>query len=148
MQKNHHTIICASYVLFVREGAVLLLKRKNTGYEDGNYSIPAGHVQKGESIQGCLIRKVEEETGIVLKPGQFQLAHTLHRNEVPTNGERADFFFVCEKWDGEIQNLGPAKSDDMSWFPLNNLPVNTIPYIRQAVEKSLIHPTPYSEMYW
>ncbi len=33
-------MIASSYLLLVKDGKILLSKRKNTGYEDGNWSFP------------------------------------------------------------------------------------------------------------
>ena len=65
--KTRHSIICASYLLLVRDTEVLLSRRFNTGYEDGNYSLPAGHVDKGESVADALVREAKEEIGIDVK---------------------------------------------------------------------------------
>jgi 8-oxo-dGTP diphosphatase len=48
--------IPASYLILFRDGKILLLKRANTGYEDGNYSVIAGHVEPGENFTQCIIR--------------------------------------------------------------------------------------------
>ena len=62
-------------------------------------------------------------------------------------GNRIDVFFTAEKWTGEAKNMEPNKCDDMSWFDLNNLPDNIIPYEKYALEcinKKIF----YSEFGW
>ena len=51
-----------------------------------------------------------------------------------SNDERVDFFLAAETWSGEITNLEPDKCDELRWVPLDQLPENTIPYVRQALE--------------
>ena len=112
---------------------MLLLRRVNTGYEDGKYGLVAGHVDEGESVIQAMIREAKEEAGIDVKPEDLQLVHVMHRNK-PGEGEaRLDFFFKCRSWEGEIKNMEPHKCDDLSWFPLDKLPENTIEYIKVAL---------------
>lgn len=40
---------------------ILLLKRKNTGYYDGGYSLPAGHVEDGEFASIAIVKEMKEE---------------------------------------------------------------------------------------
>ena len=49
------------------------------------------------------------------------------------NGERIDIFIEARKWAGEIINKEPHKCDDLSWFDLDNIPKNIIPYIKEAI---------------
>jgi len=147
MTKRHQNIP-ASYLTLFKDNKVLLLRRFNTGYKDGNYSIIAGHVDPAETFTKCIIREAEEEAGISLKPEDLQVVHVMHRNSgTAENNERVDVFFIAEKWDGEIVNKEPNKCDDLSWFDLDNLPENVIPYIKQAIEgiKNKIY---YSEHGW
>lgn len=48
--------------------------------------------------------------------------------------ERIDFFLTTENWQGEIINMERDKCDELKWFPLDDLPQNTIPYIRRAID--------------
>jgi 8-oxo-dGTP pyrophosphatase MutT (NUDIX family) len=55
--KERFKLIAAVYVLFVRDGMVLMLRRANTGYEDGNYGLVAGHVDGNETLKEAAIRE-------------------------------------------------------------------------------------------
>ena len=69
----------AVYLLLLREGQVLLLRRHNTGYEDGKYSVIAGHVDPGERITQALIREAAEEAGIQLDAEEVHFVCVIQR---------------------------------------------------------------------
>jgi 8-oxo-dGTP diphosphatase len=136
--------LVAVHLFFLDEGKILLLQRFNTGYEDGNYSVVAGHVDAGETVTQAAIREALEEAGIVLQPEDLQVVHVMNRK---SNDERVDFFIAVKSWSGEIRNTEPDKCDDLAWFSLEALPVNLIPYVRYAIEnyqKGIL----YSEFGW
>lgn len=136
MTKERHKEVPASYLVLIKEGKVLLLRRFNTGYMDGKYSLPAGHVDRGETFIQCLIRESKEEIGIDLKPVDIKIGHLMHRysgGEGEDEGYRIDVFFTAEKWQGSPEIREADKCDDLSWFDLDNLPENVIPYIGQAL---------------
>jgi 8-oxo-dGTP pyrophosphatase MutT (NUDIX family) len=110
---------------------VLLLRRANTGYEDGNYSVPAGHLDGGEEVVAAAIREAHEEIGIVLAPSAASIVGVMHRR---SDVESIDFFLVASTWTGEIINAEPHKCDELAWYPLDALPANTIPYVRRALD--------------
>ena len=56
-------ILPASYLVLIDNSKILLSKRHNTGFMDGYYSFVAGHVEKGESYSGTIIREAFEEAG-------------------------------------------------------------------------------------
>ncbi|OHA64143.1 MAG: NUDIX hydrolase, partial [Candidatus Wildermuthbacteria bacterium RIFCSPHIGHO2_01_FULL_48_27b] len=128
--KDRHRIIPAAYVIFQQENKILLQRRYNTGYEDGNYSFVSGHVEQGESYSNAIIREAKEEAGVELRGQDLRFVHLMHRKGEDSYNERADVFFVAERWSGEIANAEPHKCDDLSWFDKNNLPENLVPYIR------------------
>lgn len=145
MPKNKNFNIPASYLILLKKDHVLLLRRFNTGYEDGNYSLIAGHVEKGESFTQCMIREAFEEASITVSPQDLKVAHCMHRKS--SGEERVETFFIVDKWIGTIDNVEPDKCDALTWFPVDNLPSNTIAYIKQAINLSF-NQIKYSEYGW
>lgn len=123
-------LISAVHVFLLRGDEVLLLRRHNTGYEDGNYSVVAGHLEGGEPIIDAARREAREEVGVDLDPAGLEVVGVMHRK---SDDERIDWFLAARAWSGEIQNREPAKCDHLAWFDLKDLPVNVIPYVRQGL---------------
>lgn len=129
------TTILASYLILKKDDKVLFAKRQNTGYFDGQWGLPAGHVEAGESMVEALCREVKEEIGITLDPKQVQLKHIIHRKSEFDGSERIDGFFEGDQWMGELENLEPHKCGKLEWFPREALPQEIIPYIQETLEK-------------
>jgi 8-oxo-dGTP diphosphatase len=144
--KEYFKLIPAAYVIFRREGRVLLLRRANTGYFDGSYSLPAGHFDGGESAREVAIREAKEEVRVDIDPKDLKLRHTLHRiSNIPVKNERMDLFFETSEWNGEPINAEPDKCSELKWVSPENLPDNMAPEVRQALEKIAINES-FSEM--
>ncbi len=118
------------HLFFFRENQILLIRRFNTGFRDGEYSVPAGHLDGGESVMQAGIREGKEEVGIDLDETNLSFSTVMHRIE---DDERVDFFVEVHKWDGEPFNAEPEKCDDLRWADIDALPANTVPYVRQAL---------------
>lgn len=146
MQKDRFKLVPAAYLILKKDDEILLLRRSNTGYEDGNYSFIAGHLDGDETFRQAIIREAKEEADIVIEPEDLEIVHTMHRKKA-TDAERIDFFFLATKWKGEPKNMEPNKCDELKWFNINVLPSNTIPCIRQAIE-SFKNKRVYSEFGW
>lgn len=124
----------AVYLVLEKEGKILVARRCNTGYQDGNYQIPAGHVDAGELPMDALIREAREEIGIDLKKEDVHFAHVSFREMHDETGDRVDFFFRANEWGGEVTNMEPHKCDDLQWVTLIDLPENMSPHVRIALE--------------
>ncbi len=151
MAKKYFKFVSAVYLFLIRDDHILLLRRANTGYEDGKYSLPAGHIEGKERATRAMIREAEEEIGIEVDEQQLHMVHVMHRISPGTHpsgcDERIEFFFEATAWSGEPRNMEVNKCDDVRFFPINQLPHNIIPYIAAAIEaykkKSL-----FSEFGW
>jgi 8-oxo-dGTP diphosphatase len=144
MRKERFKMIASGYLMLIRDGKILLSRRFHTGYEDGKYSLPAGHIENNETLTLGTCREICEEIGIKLTPRDLNLVHVMHRKHFDI---RMDFFFTTDKKGVKPKNIEPHKSDHVGWFPINKLPVNTIPYIRAAIHnyrKNIF----YSEFGW
>jgi len=131
MPAEKFKIIPTVYLILVEDKKILLLRRYNTGFHDGEYSFPAGHLRGNETLREAMVREAREEIGVELDLKDLKLIHIMHRKE-PTE-ERVNFFFPAKKWIGELKITEPSKCDDLSWFALGNLPENIIPYIKQVI---------------
>jgi ADP-ribose pyrophosphatase YjhB (NUDIX family) len=54
--------------VIVKDGRVLLVKRKHEPLK-GQWSLPGGAVEVGETLEGCLVREMLEETGLQVRVG-------------------------------------------------------------------------------
>jgi 8-oxo-dGTP diphosphatase len=119
------------HLFFFRENQILLIRRFNTGFRDGEYSIPAGHLDGGETVRVAAVREAYEEVGARIDADDLVFSSVMHRLD---GEERVDFFVRVNKWNGELFNAEPDKCDDVRWVNLDALPENTIPYIRRALQ--------------
>jgi 8-oxo-dGTP diphosphatase len=141
---ERHRIVPAVYVIFRKGNEVLLLKRANTGYRDGWYSLPSGHIEPNENPTQAAIREVAEEVGVAIKRQDLQFAHVQHRMAEEKDHERVDYFFQVRKWQGEVANAEPDKCDELKWSTIDTLPSNVVPEVA-SVLKSVARHAHYSE---
>ena len=137
-------LIPAVHLILIRNKKVLLLQRANTGWQDDNYSVPAGHLDGDETVIEAMIRECNEEIGIDISQSNTKVIHVMHRNEWE---ERIDFFLSVDQWRWKIKNCEPEKCSDLSWFPVDNIPENMVPYVRHAIEQ-IQEGRLYSEFGW
>lgn len=135
MKKKRHSCLVAVYLLLKKKDSLLLARRYNTGYADGYYSLPAGHLEKNETVSEALIREVQEEIGIKIDSEHLQMSHVLYRSKMLEDFEYIDFFFTVDEWQGKVKNMEPEKCDDLQWFTSSALPPNTLAYITHVIEQ-------------
>jgi ADP-ribose pyrophosphatase YjhB (NUDIX family) len=129
-------VVPAAYVVLRRGDEVLMLLRANTGYMDGYWAVPAGHVEQGESVLTAARREVLEEVGVEIDPADLVPLTAMHRtggNGEPID-ERVDFFFTATRWTGEPTSMEPGKADALGWYRLDKLPEPVVPHEARVLE--------------
>ena len=127
---RHPGIPTGVHVLLERGGLVLLMRRAGTGFFDGLYSLPGGHVEEGESLRTTAVREMREELGIELAESALSVVGVVHRR---SDTNRIDFFLRASVWQGEPVIAEPDRCDDLRWCAPDALPEATVPYIRDAL---------------
>jgi 8-oxo-dGTP diphosphatase len=137
----------ACYMLFRKNDEMLFVLRENTGYKDGEYSLPAGRVEEGETFSQGALREAQEEVGLTLDSQNVKQIYTQHRKSVDNGTVWVDVFFEVAKWDGEPINGVPNEHSQIDWLDVNNLPANIMDYQKFALEQILAGKT-YGEFGW
>ena len=132
------------HLFLFRGNQILLLRRYQTGYMDGHYSVPAGHLDGEETVRMAGVREAREEIGVRIDPADMVFAGVFHRHE---GDERVDFFVQVRNWSGEPVNAEPGKCDELRWADLDGLPENTVPYVQRAIENFRTG-IPFEEFGW
>ena len=105
------------------------MKRVDTGFDDGYFELPGGHLEEGEDIFTSMTREAKEELLIDLKENDIRINHILHHY----NGNRINFIF-----EADINNLVPKigepnKCSELRWVDINNLPDETTDKVKQII---------------
>lgn len=121
-----------SVVMVMNEKSeVLLLRRQGKVFASGQYGLPGGKIEAGETALEGARRETMEEVGIEVK--ELQLVHVLDRQ----GSDDTEFYLFCFKaqsWIGAPCNKEPHKCSEIGWFALDSLPENVMPAHRHIIE--------------
>lgn len=132
---EHQPTRLGAFVIVEREGKILLTRRYNTGYADGQYQIPAGHIHSDEYPTEAAIREAQEELGIDISTKDVMFVHARYRiNHIDTTGDNVDYFFKVTQWVNEPYNAEPEECDEIMWVSYDELPPNLILGTREVLE--------------
>ncbi|CAG75874.1 MutT-like protein [Pectobacterium atrosepticum SCRI1043] len=145
MSRDRYNLSIAVFVLLLKGDELYMLRRSNTGWMDGCFSLPAGGLEKGETLTTAAARELKEETGVDAIPSELALAHTMH--VWTENRSWIGHYFICREWNGVPFLAEPDKHAEVSWKNMSDLPEETIPYVRQAIE-AINADESYSEYGW
>jgi ADP-ribose pyrophosphatase YjhB (NUDIX family) len=127
-------MIVAVHTYLLRGNSVLLVRRSNTGFEDGNYGAAGGRLEPRESIKEAAARECREEIGVEIDPAHLEVIGVAHFRSA--SGEGVDYFLSTRRWTGEAYPR--SECDDVRWCAVDALPSGTIPFVRRAIERHLL----------
>ncbi|MGD2174615.1 MAG: NUDIX domain-containing protein, partial [Candidatus Brocadiaceae bacterium] len=103
------------------EGRILLIRRK----DNGEWGLPAGAVELGESVLEDCRREVREETGLEVLAAEAMAIYSEPRFALTDRyGNRRQMLTIVmlvEEWSGQIRRQTP-ETTDCRFFPLTALP--------------------------
>ncbi|MCZ7461226.1 NUDIX hydrolase [Streptomyces sp. WMMC940] len=129
-----HSEVVDVHLVLRRGDEVLLARRAGTGYGDGLWNGPSGHVEDGEDVRAAMVREAREEIGVEFAPEDLRVALVMqHRG--PGDPPRTGWFFEADgTGGGEPYNREPHKCSELAWHPLAALPDDMVAYCRAGFE--------------
>ncbi|MEC3952496.1 NUDIX domain-containing protein [Nocardia sp. CDC153] len=129
---------------FVRRGNEVLLIRRS---DNGNWSMPGGAHDPGESLSRTAIRETAEETGVNIRltglVGIFtDPTHVIHYTSNDEVRQEFSIIYRAEPIDGEP--TASSESTSVKWVPLDQIPTLTMdPSQRKRIAWALNNPDPH-----
>ena len=115
---NDHTIKVGIGVMVMKDGKVLLGKRKGS-HGAGQYAFPGGHFEYMESFTQTAKREVMEETGMEIDNIRFLKLSNL-KTYAPKH--YVDIGLIADWKKGEPIIKEPHKCDGWGWYDIDALP--------------------------
>lgn len=113
-----------------REGTYLILKRNEEPFA-GEWDLPGGFVEMGESPAEAVVREVAEETGLTVAPAEIVGAFTSEYGD--TGRHTIDIAYLC-RLEGGTFELDRVEKSDAAWMCLDEMPALAFAGERQALE--------------
>ena len=116
MSTGKRTVLVVACALVDVDGRVLIAKRPQGRPLAGLWEFPGGKVEDGETPEAALIRELDEELGIEVKPAC--LAPFTFASHAYETFHLLMPLFLCRKWGGEVH---PREGQEIAWVRANRL---------------------------
>lgn len=133
---GRENFLSAIYMLFIKDGKVLVQRRQGTKLWNGYLALPAGHIDSGENVYETLVKEAKEELSIDITINDIEDTFVVNRkNKVLP--PYFDVYFVIKNYEGIIRIAEPEKCKELIYVDMNNLPSDMIDYEVKAIKNYL-----------
>lgn len=125
----------AAYALVRRADRVLLTRISERGAHAGEWTLPGGGLDHGESPRDAVAREVEEETGLPCAVGELVDVHDVHFTGTAPTGRHEDFHGVHLVFAASVTGDEPrvveqdGTTDEVAWVPLADIDAGRVPVL-------------------
>lgn len=120
---------CVGAIVIDEAGRLLLIRRGNPPAQ-GQWSLPGGRVEEGETHEAAVLRELHEETGVVGTLGR-------HVGEVRRDAPDGSIYVIQDylvTGDGSTRPQAGDDAMDAAWFTVEELPdLDTSPGLMDAL---------------
>lgn len=112
----------SAVILHTQDGEILLQKR-----EDGDWGLPGGLMEPGESYEDTAVREVKEETGVTLRKQELQLYNVFSGEDYFVEAPNGDPYYAVTALytcadPAQPLSDGDEETLELRYFPLTALP--------------------------
>lgn len=122
------TIHAAVFVVLEQNDRIFMLRRKNTGWADGMWTLPSGHIDPGQTAIEAIQVEAREEAKVEIEADDLEFIHSHYVFDAYAN-----YYFKATKWKGEPSLGEPHLASEVRWFAYNEIPKDTIKHVRQML---------------
>lgn len=116
--------------------------KRSVEHGKGNWGLPGGHLEVGESIKQCAVREVKEELGVKLEYPQIEEIFT--EDLFIESKKQYITFYVSGIITKTPINNEPEKCEKFGWFDFLNLPNPLFLPVQNYLYKYIEKIKPYS----
>jgi 8-oxo-dGTP diphosphatase len=109
----------------VHEGRVLLIRRGKEPLR-GRWLVPGGTVEWGETLEDALVREVQEETGLTVRPREMvAVLDRIHQEQGEVRYHFVIVDYLCDWVSGTL--LAGSDAEEAALVPVAELPAYDVP---------------------
>jgi 8-oxo-dGTP diphosphatase len=130
-------VLVVAVALVDPDGRILMQRRPADRAHGGLWEFPGGKVEAGESLEGALVREIEEELGLRLDPAALKpLMFASDPNQPPTpRTPHVILLYICRSWRGTVEC---RDGQGIGWFAPDELPGLEMPPLDYPLAHALI----------